>query len=188
MGAQEKALLTKIERSKLEIAEFEADLANFLGQRKQLDEQIAQAGSPIERAKLQFARSAVDDECEGCRLLLIGSRLALQEAQAGLDAMHEQRQHLPLVAAKVAAVGRAQADLIAAVDALLQAAADADGAGVRVAVRGLLPGGGAAVLSSRLDLLPRVWPVLSVDPAGQVHCRQVATAELRETDLVEVDQ
>ncbi|MEB3361803.1 MAG: hypothetical protein VKI42_06720 [Synechococcaceae cyanobacterium] len=176
--------MTKIERSKLEIAEFESDLAGFLNQRKQLDEQIAQTGSPVERAKLQFARSAVDDEAEGARLLLIGSRLALQEAQGELDGLREQRQRLPLIAARVAAVGRAQADLLAAVDALLDAAGQADAAGVRVPVRGLLPGGGAAVLSSRLDLLPRIMPALSVDPSGQVHCRQVATADLSETDLV----
>ena len=182
IAAQEKALLTRIERSKLEIAETEAELANFLAQRKQLDAEIARAVG-IERSKLQFARQLVDDECEGSRLLLTEARVALQQAQAEAAAIEARRQQLPAVGARVAAYGRAMSELLASVDELLGAIQAAQEAGVRLGVEGLLPGGGAALLGSRLDLLPRSLPALSMDQAGGLSCRHVAAASASTADF-----
>lgn len=88
MGAQEKALLTKIERSKLEIAEFESDLAGFLNQRKQLDAEIAEAGSPAKRAQLVYARSVVSDEVDGAQLLLADARVPHCQQRSPLGLNH----------------------------------------------------------------------------------------------------
>jgi hypothetical protein len=185
MAAQEKALLTRIERSKLEIAEVEAELANFLDQRKQLDAEIAQAAG-IERSKLQFARDVVVDEIEGSKLLIAESSVALRQAQAELDGIEAKRALLPVVAAKVAGYQRAQAELLASLDELLQGLADAAAQGVRVPIHGLALGGGAAAASQRLDLLPlRALPVLTVDAAGAIHCRHVAVADASQADLIQ---
>ena len=183
LSAREKALLTKVERSKLEIAETEAELANFLSQRKQLNAEIAQAVG-VERLKLQFARDVVADEIEGSKILLSEARVALLEATGQLDALHNQRELLPVLAARVAAYQRAQAELLISLDELLAGLADAAAQGVRVAIQGLALGGGAATANHRLDLLPlRALPVLTVDAAGTIHCRHVAVANFCQADL-----
>jgi len=186
IAAQEKALLTRIERSKLEIAETEAELANFLAQRKQLDAEINETGATVKRSQLVFARNAVLDEAEGCRILLSEARASLQQAQTELDALHSHQELLPVVAAKVAGYQRAQAELLASLDELLAGLAAASAQGVRVPILGLAVGGGATAATQRLDLLPlRSLPVLTVDEAGAIHCRHVAVAEARQADLIQ---
>lgn len=184
VAAQEKALLTRIERSKLEIAETEAELANFLAQRKQLDVEINETGAVVKRSQLVFARDAVLDEAEGCKILLSEARVNLHQAQAELDAIHNKRKLLPVVANRVANYQRAQAELLASLDELLASLADADAQGVWVPIFGLALGGGAATARQRLDLFPmQCLPVLSVDAAGAIHCRRISVADARLADL-----
>lgn len=183
-AAKEKLLLSKIERAKLAIAEHESELANFLTQRRDLDAQVQQAGSTSQRAALQYARGQVADECEGASLMLADARVELEQAQAALDALQQERTVLPAIAAKVAAFSRSQVELLACADELLTALQEAQQGGVRLPVAGLLPGGGASLLTGRLDLLPRSLPALSMDQAGSISCRHVAVADAKQTDLL----
>jgi hypothetical protein len=183
-AAREKLLLSKIERARLAIAEHEGELANFLTQRRELDAQVQQAGSTTQRAQLVFARGQVADEVQGCQLLLADSRTELEQAQVALDALQQERQVLPAIAARVAAFGRAQTALLACTDELLASLQEAQQGGVRLPVAGLLPGGGASLLTGRLDLLPRSMPALLMDQSGSISCRHVAVADAKQTDLL----
>ena len=185
-AAREKLLMSKIERARLAIAEHEGELANYLTQRRELDAQIQQAGSSSQRAQLQYARTVICDEVEGTQLMLSDVRVELVQVQAQLDALHNQRELLPVLAARVAAYQRAQAELLTSLDELLAGLADAAAQGVRVAIQGLAVGGGAATANHRLDLLPlRALPVLTVDAAGAIHCRHVAVANFCQADLTQ---
>ena len=183
-AAREKLLMSKIERARLAIAENEGELANYLTQRRELDAQIQQAGATAQRAALVYARGQVADECEGASLMLADSRVELLEAQSAFEALQGQRTMLPAIAAKVAAHSRAMAELVLSVDELLSALQTAQEGGVRLPVAGLLPGGGASLLTGRLDLLPRSLPALSMDSGGSISCRHVAAAIAAGTDFV----
>jgi hypothetical protein len=183
-AAREKLLMSKIERARLAIAEHEGELANYLTQRRELDAQIQQTGATAQRAALVYARGQVADECEGASLMLADSRVELQEAQTAFDALQGERTMLPAIAAKVAAFSRAQAELLTCTDELLSALQMAQEGGVRLPVAGLLPGGGASLLTGRLDLLPRSLPALSTDSGGSISCQHVAAATATRTSFV----